>query len=94
MICWKCKKNIDISEVHRFTECPECSASLHVCKGCIFYSPGSHFDCKEYINDVISDKEQSNFCEYFKINNKKSENSSEQSNKSQQARDAFNALFG
>lgn len=93
MICWKCKKEIDINEIHRSSECPLCHADLHACKGCKFYAPGNHFDCRETVDDVITDKERSNFCDYFSPA-ENSVGSGDNSNKAAAARDAFNALFG
>lgn len=49
MICWKCKKEILVENVTRNTECPLCGCDLHSCKGCRFYSAGSHYDCKENV---------------------------------------------
>lgn len=92
MICWKCKKEIDVLEIHRSTECPLCHADLHCCKNCSFYSPGSHYDCKETVEDVITDKEKSNFCDYFRVN--KNISSYSDNDKAKAAKDAFNALFG
>ena len=37
----------------RSTECPLCHADLHSCKGCKFYAPGNHYDCKETVDDII-----------------------------------------
>lgn len=91
MLCWKCKKEISVTEVHRTTECPECHADLHSCKGCDFYAPGNHFDCKETVEDLVSDKERSNFCDFFKTSKNISNTSG--NDKAQAAKDAFNALF-
>lgn len=91
MICWKCGKEINITGVFRDTECPLCKADLHSCKGCKFFSKGSHFDCRETVEDLVSDKERANFCEYFSANNQiKTDVQKNQSD----AKDAFNALFG
>lgn len=91
MICWKCKKEISISEVVRTTECPECHADLHCCKGCDFFAPGSHYDCKESVEDLVSDKEKANFCDFFRIAKKISGKAND--DKAAAAKDAFNALF-
>ena len=93
MICWKCKKEISVSQVFRNTECPECHADLHCCKACKFYAPGSHYDCKETVDDIISDKERSNFCDYYAAKQDISAEGSDKT-KADAARDAFNALFG
>lgn len=92
MICWKCKKEIAVSQVYRTTECPLCSNDLHCCKACKFYSTGSHNDCRESSAENVRDKEKANFCDYFVIN--KDLNTSNEKSKSDAARDAFNALFG
>ena len=64
-MCWKCGKEIDVSvKIFRDSEC-SCGADLHSCKNCKFYSPNSHYECKETIEDFVSDKESRNFCDYF-----------------------------
>ena len=97
MLCWKCKKEIEMDSVYRNSECPFCHASLHVCKGCQHYESGAHYDCKEPFVDLVSDKERSNFCDAFQVSKKISSSSSSSSSSSvasAKARDAFNALFG
>ena len=93
MVCWKCNKEIDSNEVFRSTECPSCHAQLHCCKGCKFYAPGNHFDCKESVIDPVSDKERANFCDYFSPILKGNNNNNSKA-KADAAKDAFNALFG
>ena len=93
MVCWKCSKELSQSEVYRTSECPSCHALLHCCKGCKFYSKGSHFDCRENIEDPISDKESANFCDFFSPIKEKRESENDDK-KAKEAKDAFNALFG
>ena len=91
-MCWKCGKEIDVSvKIYRDSEC-ECGADLHCCKNCKFYSQGSHYDCKESIEDFVSDKESSNFCDFFSPKQIFSLKNDE--DKAQKAKDAFNSLFG
>ncbi len=108
MICWKCHKEIKIEKPVRGDECPLCHADLHVCKGCDFYECGTHNECRESSADFVSDKERSNFCDYFRVKKDYSDmaasnqaralfgldsgNSSAKS-KADAARDAFNSLF-
>lgn len=67
-MCWKCGCDIVVkSPVTRNSECPECHADLHSCKNCTFYSPGSHYDCHETIDELVKDKERANFCDNFKV---------------------------
>ncbi len=35
---------------------------------CSFYDKNSYNECKEPIADRITDKEKSNYCDYFKLN--------------------------
>ena len=94
MICWKCKKDIGERAVHRATECPQCSADLHTCKGCTFYAPGSHYDCHERIEEAVRDKERANFCDWFRVADKAASGGNSGADKAAAARDAFARLFG
>ncbi|MDY7029635.1 MAG: hypothetical protein SVR04_15195 [Spirochaetota bacterium] len=40
---------------------------MKICLNCVFYSPGSHWDCRETIPEQVKDKERSNFCDYFRL---------------------------
>lgn len=91
MICWKCSNSFELDSLNRNSVCPSCGADLHSCKQCKFFSPGSHYDCKETIDELVKDKERSNFCDFFMVRKDKSEN---QDNKIEKARNAAAALFG
>ncbi len=95
MICWKCRKETNIEKPVRGDECPFCHADLHVCKACDFYESGSHNDCRESSAEFVSDKERSNFCDYFRARVMLGLNPGISSGKSKAdaAKDAFNALF-
>ena len=92
MICWKCHKQIEIEKPVRGDECPLCHADLHVCRACEFYESGAHNDCRESSADMVTDKERSNFCDYFRPAAKTATGASG-NDKAAAARDAFNALF-
>ena len=94
MICYKCKKEIGDITVYRTTECPECHTDLHVCKECKFFSPGSHYDCKETVEDPVNDKEKANFCDFFKVSTSLTKDNSSKGFDNKANIDAFNALFG
>ena len=102
MICWKCKKEISLEKIARSDECPLCHADLHVCKMCDFYESGVHNDCRESSADMVTDKERSNFCDYFRVKAAIRQAQGPQfvqgaqpgQNAQAAARDAFNALFG
>lgn len=92
MICWKCHKETNIEKPVRGDECPNCHADLHVCKACDFYESGSHNDCRESSAEFVSDKERSNFCDYFRASTK-GVTGAGGIDKAAAAKDAFNALF-
>lgn len=91
-MCKKCGKQIENSEIFRTTTCSICGADLHSCINCKFYSPGSHYDCKETIDELVKDKEISNFCDYFSVFRWEFDKNNS-ADATQKAKDAFNALF-
>lgn len=93
MICWKCKKEIKVENVCRSTVCPLCDADLHCCKNCNFFSPDSHFECKETIDEKIVEKDKSNFCDYFRVKTA-IDGTASHDDKGKNAKDLFNSLFG
>ena len=67
---------------------------LHSCVNCKFYSPGSHYDCHETIDELVKDKERANFCDYFSVAQIDAGAGNQGQSKSDQAKAAFAALFG
>ena len=53
-------------EVHRSTTCPSCDADLRCCLNCQFFSRGSHWDCRETIDEQVRTKDRANFCGFFR----------------------------
>lgn len=92
-MCYKCKKPVTETAIFKTSSCPHCGADLHSCVNCKFYSPGSHYDCHETVDEEVKDKERGNFCDSFKINQITGESDSKADDSKQKARDAFNALF-
>ncbi len=95
-MCRKCGKKIELSQIYRTTVCPDCGADLHSCVNCRFYSPSSHYECKETVDELVKDKERANFCDFFSVNKDDfaAGSSSSASSKTAAARSAFNSLFG
>lgn len=70
MICYKCKTNLNLEEgdkISRYETCPKCNTDLRCCKMCKFFDVHSYNECREPVAQRVSDKERSNFCEYFKL---------------------------
>jgi hypothetical protein len=71
-VCQFCGKEIEIGEkVYRNDLCPNCEKPLHCCINCELYSEYSHNKCLEPQSEWVPDKEKANFCEFFKISNKR-----------------------
>lgn len=65
-MCWKCSEPLDTSvEIYRTSVCPACGTDLHSCRNCRFYDPGAHYDCHETVDELVTDKERANFCDFF-----------------------------
>lgn len=91
IMCWFCGDNpAGFSKVSRYDVCQNCGRDLKVCKNCVFFSPGAYNDCSEPQAERITDKERSNFCEYFTYKAIRKEVSDK---KVSDSKSAFDALF-
>lgn len=66
--CWRCGAQLldELLPLRRAELCPACNVDLHVCKMCGFFNPSVADACEETIATSVSNKERSNYCEYFK----------------------------
>lgn len=81
-------------EIVRSTVCPECGKDARVCKNCTFYSPGSHWDCRETIDEPVRDKESANFCGYFSFKTNDKSGPTRPGSKAPDSKKDFLKLFG
>ncbi len=66
LICFHCGSEVETEEkVGRSDVCPKCRSALKCCRNCRFYDRSAHNQCREPAAEWVSDKERSNFCEYF-----------------------------
>ncbi len=93
-MCYKCAKPLECSRpISRNETCPHCLADVRCCKNCKHYSVGAHYDCKENIEELVVEKERSNFCDWFSLNTSATTVFSGES-KIEKAKQEFNSLFG
>lgn len=95
-MCKKCGKPLPSLRITRSSVCEFCGRDLHSCINCKFYSPGSHYDCHETVDELVKDKEKSNFCDWFSpamISASGNGASASCLDKAAEARNAFAALF-
>ena len=66
--CWHCGTSLAAVPlpIGRREECPHCSVSLHVCRQCQFFDRSASKSCREPMADEVTDKEQANFCDYYR----------------------------
>jgi hypothetical protein len=91
--CHSCGAEVENPrEVFRGSSCLRCGKDLKVCLNCRFYSPGSHWDCSETIDEFVAEKSRANFCTFFSF--KDSSPGSAKPSGADKARKKLDQLFG
>ena len=68
MQCYFCKKSVVVTDrIGRRETCPHCDGDLHICRNCTFYDQSAYNECRETSADRVLEKESSNFCDYFSM---------------------------
>ncbi|MBM4344562.1 MAG: hypothetical protein FJ100_14450 [Deltaproteobacteria bacterium] len=76
--CYKCQEELVFDvKIARLDTCPNCSAYLHSCRNCRFWSPNAHNQCTENQGEFIRDREAANFCNWFAFRVMGEDNSAE-----------------
>jgi hypothetical protein len=65
--CYRCGAEISRESVGVRDVCDRCQAYLHCCRNCEFYEKGAHNDCREPNAELVSEKENGNFCDFFRF---------------------------
>ena len=64
--CHKCGKEWTLDgQPGRSESCHGCNEDLRICLNCIFYDAGVAYQCRERRAEPVTEKNRSNFCEYF-----------------------------
>ncbi len=88
--CHHCHKAVDtLLAIGTHTLCPNCDKPLHSCFNCRFYSPGSYHDCLERVEELIVEKKEANYCDFFMLG----EDAQEENSKKEAAKQRAQALF-
>lgn len=92
--CFRCGASLAALTlpISRRDHCPECSAAVHVCRMCTSYARDVIGQCLEEAAEEVLDKDNSNYCEWFKPR----PNAFDAADRNQQERAAaeLDALFG
>ena len=75
-------------------KCPKCGFELHSCKQCMYFDPGSRFECMQPVKERIAKKDARNDCTLFEIRvTREKETSTPATLRPTDARTAFENLF-
>jgi predicted amidophosphoribosyltransferase len=68
VVCWNCGRDLaDIPRpISRHNNCPECFSNLHCCRLCKYFLPERVGVCAEDRADPPVEKENANFCDFFR----------------------------
>ena len=91
--CWNCGASLDDlpRPITRHMNCPECFEDLHCCRMCRNYAPDASITCTDERTDPPVNKENANFCDYFRPTNAYRAGSKE---RQAGAKSKLDALFG
>ena len=64
--CHRCGRPAGEDRIGVRAVCAGCGAWLHCCRNCAFYAPGLSNACREPNAERVADKEQGNFCDWFR----------------------------
>jgi hypothetical protein len=74
--------------------CAKCGFELHSCKQCMYFDPGSRFECMQPIPERIAKKDARNECTFYEMRvTREKETSTPASLRPNDARQAFENLF-
>ena len=66
--CYRCGASLEALSLplSRQDQCPDCFVYLHCCRMCTFFDPAVVEQCREDDADEVKNKENANFCDYFR----------------------------
>ena len=75
-------------------KCPKCGFELHSCKQCMYFDPGSRFECMQPVKERIAKKDARNECASYEIRvSREKQTSTPAAARPNDARAAFDNLF-
>jgi hypothetical protein len=75
-------------------KCPKCGFELHSCKQCMYFDPGSRFECMQPVKERVAKKDAKNECPSYEMRvTREKETSTPASLRPSDPRTAFENLF-
>src|SRR6185503_17636991 len=66
LACHRCRHEFSGERVGVRAVCEACGGPLHTCRNCTFWEPRLANECREPGAERVADKEQGNFCDFFR----------------------------
>lgn len=68
VVCWNCGCSLTDTPrpISRHANCPQCFEDLHCCRLCVHFTPRLTGQCDDDRADPPIQKENANFCEFFR----------------------------
>lgn len=94
LVCWNCGSSLEAIPlpISRHAHCQSCFEPVHSCRMCRFHDESIPGQCEDERADPPTEKENANFCEYFKPRNNAYSNQRGTAAESAKAR--LDTLFG
>jgi hypothetical protein len=97
-LCHHCGRELQLlAKIQRTDGCPYCHSDLKCCLNCRLHDPGANNQCLEPQAEWVTDKDKSNFCEFFDFrvtSPLSTPGAGGAQSDARRAKDAFDALFG
>ncbi|MEC9080926.1 MAG: hypothetical protein VYE44_04050 [Verrucomicrobiota bacterium] len=93
--CHNCGKEWELDGLPgRSESCHGCNEDLRICLNCVFHDSSAAYQCRERRAEPVTEKNRSNFCEYFDFVFREWSGSRSVSHRIEESRKKFEQLFG
>ena len=93
--CHNCGREWELDgQPGRSESCHGCNEDLRVCLNCVFHDRSVAYQCRERRAEPVTEKNRSNFCEYFDFALRDWSARSGTNKRAEEAKGTFDQLFG
>ena len=93
--CHNCGKKWELDgQPGRSESCHGCNEDLRICLNCVHHDRGVAYQCLERRAEPVTEKNRSNFCEYFDFALRDCSGSGGVNKRVEEAKNMFDELFG
>ena len=93
--CHSCGREWELDgQPGRSESCHGCNEDLRICLNCVFHDRSVAYQCRERRAEPVTEKNRSNFCEYFDFALRDWGGSGGTNKRAEEARNTFDQFFG